>query len=249
MSEIIYTPKESTSKLLLKCDHVTKSYTGRKGQEVSILRDINLTVNAGEIVIITGRSGCGKTTLLTLLAGLDRPTSGSINLDGEELQSLDNEKLANLRRNKIGIIFQNFNLLPSWTAFENIEAALLHTGMLISERAEKITALLEQLGLTAQQDNLPAEMSMGQQQRVAIARTLVHTPTLILADEPTGDVDPETAKEIIELLLIPVREHGATLVITTHGNFPLEIADRVIILSDGIIKNDQEIIDLEGEIA
>lgn len=236
MSEIITTVEEvPTRKPLLKCSHVTKSYTGRKGQEIPILRDINLTVNAGEIVIITGRSGCGKSTLLTLLGGLDRPTSGSINLDGEELQSLDNEKLANLRRKQIGIIFQNFNLLPSWTAFENIEAALLHTGMSAAERAEKVMALLEQLNLKEQMENLPAEMSMGQQQRVAIARTLVHTPLLMLADEPTGDVDPETAQEIIDLLLIPVRQHGATLIITTHGNFPLNIADRVMTLSDGVI--------------
>jgi putative ABC transport system ATP-binding protein len=184
-----------------------------------------------------------------LLGGLDRPTSGSINLDGEELQSLDNERLANLRRNKIGIIFQNFNLLPSWTAFENVEAALLHTSMGMAERAEKVTALLNQLGLMEQVDNLPAEMSMGQQQRVAIARTLAHTPSLILADEPTGDVDPETAQEIIDLLLIPVRQHGATLIITTHGNFPLNIADRVLTLNDGIINESPLISDLEGALA
>ncbi len=241
MSEEILKKEETARQMtILNCNNVTKSYASRKGQEIPILRDINLTVTAGEILIITGRSGCGKSTLLSLLAGLDRPTSGVINFDGEELQTLNNEKLADLRRNKIGIIFQNFNLLPSWTAFENIEAALLHTDMLSAERVEKVTSLLDQLGLTAQSENLPAEMSMGQQQRVAIARTLVHTPTLILADEPTGDVDPETAQEIINLLLLPVRQHGATLIITTHGNFPLDIADRVVVLSDGIIKDNNE---------
>lgn len=234
---------------VLICTGVTKSYTGRKGQEIPILRNINLTVKAGEIVIITGRSGCGKTTLLSLLGGLDRVSSGTINLDGEELQTLDNEKLAKLRRGKIGIIFQNFNLLPSWTAFENVEAALLHTGMPENERAEKVNSLLEQLGISAQQENLPAEMSMGQQQRVAIARTLIHNPALILADEPTGDVDPETAREIIEQLLIPVRQRGATLIITTHGNFPLNIADRVLFLSDGIINDSPLTTDLEGALA
>ncbi len=240
---------EDIKNQLLKCGNVKKSYTGRKGQEIPILRGIDFTVNVGEIVVITGRSGCGKTTLLTMLGGLDRPTSGSINFEGKELQSLDNETLADLRRKKIGIIFQNLNLLPSWTAFENVEAALLHTGMPEAERAEKVTALLEQLGLMEQRDNLPAEMSMGQQQRVAIARTLAHQPALILADEPTGDVDPETAQEIINLLLLPVRQHNATLIITTHGNFPTDIADKVLILNEGIIKDTAKINKLGETIA
>lgn len=228
-------PNTEAREPLLACYQVAKSYTGRRGQDIPILRAIDLVVHPGEIVVITGRSGTGKSTLLSLLGGLDRPTSGSIQFAGQALQMLGNEALAELRRTQIGIIFQNFNLLPSWTAFENVEAALLHTGMPPAERARQVRALLEELGLGAQLDNLPAEMSMGQQQRVAIARTLINAPSLILADEPTGDVDPETAAQIIDYLTAPVKARGATLVITTHGHFPLEIADQVLLLKDGTL--------------
>jgi len=236
MSETAMQPDvPATREPLLTCSQVAKEYVGRQKQVVPILRDINLTIYAGEIAIITGRSGAGKSTLLNLLCGLDRPTAGAIHFNDQPLHTLDNETLATLRRTYIGIIFQNFNLLSSWTAFENVEAALLHTGMSATDRRQAVRTLLEELGIGAQMDNLPAEMSMGQQQRVAIARTLINQPTLILADEPTGDVDPETAAQIIDYLTAPVKSRGATLVITTHGHFPLATADQLLTLNNGEI--------------
>ena len=192
-----------------------------------------MAVKPGEIVTITGRSGEGKSVLLWLLSGLDRPDSGQVVFMGRSLDGLSNRELARLRGDEIGIIFQNFNLVASWTAVENVESAMRHNGMNPQERRQKAVAALAELGLGERLDNLPAELSIGQQQRVAIARTLVNDPTLILADEPTGDVDPETAREIIDLLLAPVKEKGATLIVATHGNLPLDEAHRMLVLKEG----------------
>ncbi|MBI3040032.1 ATP-binding cassette domain-containing protein, partial [bacterium] len=134
---------------------------------------------------------------------------------------------------KIGIIFQNFNLLTSWTAFENVDAVLMHQGLKKSDRREKVEKLLTDLGLGNRMNNLPSELSIGQQQRVAIARTLANEPSLILADEPTGDVDPETAEEIISHLMRPVKQNNTTLVVATHGSFPGKYADKTFVLKDG----------------
>ncbi|MHB9023561.1 MAG: ABC transporter ATP-binding protein [Armatimonadota bacterium] len=220
---------------LLECRGVTKSFSIKR-KTFPILTGVSFVAQPGEVVVITGKSGAGKSTLLSLLGGLDRPTSGSIVFAGRALETLSGEALAQLRREQLGIIFQNFNLLPSWTTFENVEAALLHSSLPPSERRAKVRALLNELGLGERLDNLPAELSVGQQQRVAVARTLVNGPTLILADEPTGDVDPETAQEILARLLAAVRERGAILVVATHGGFPLEHADRVLLLQDGTLQ-------------
>ncbi|MBI3910148.1 MAG: ABC transporter ATP-binding protein [Armatimonadetes bacterium] len=221
-----------TNCLLLECRDLRKTFVVKR-QEICVLESITFSVNRGEIVVLTGKSGAGKSTLLGILAGLDRPTSGSAIFEGRPLESMTNEALAWLRRRDIGIVFQSFNLLPSWTAFENVEAALMHTGLSKSARRQKVVALLEALGLGARLDNLPAELSVGEQQRVAVARTLIHAPKLLLADEPTGDVDPETAQEIIARLVAPVKETGATLIVATHGIFPQEIADTVFQMKDG----------------
>jgi len=220
--------------ILLQCTDLRKTFTLRE-REIRVLDGVNLSVARGETVVITGRTGAGKSTLLALLGGLDRPTAGTVALGGRNMEALSNEELAQLRRTQIGIVFQSHNLLPSWTARENVEAALLHTGTPAARRRERAKALLSELGLGDRMDNLPAELSVGQQQLVAIARALATEPALLLADEPTGDVDPESAQEIIRLLASPVKERGAALVVATHGAFPLDAADRVLYLKDGAL--------------
>lgn len=217
---------------IISCRHLTKHFMIKR-RGVEVLNDIELTIRAGEIVGIVGRSGTGKSTLLQLLAGFERPTSGTVTIQGQELQQLSESERAKLRRTSLGVIFQNFNLLPSWNVLENIEAPMMHTRMPRSERRARAMALLDRLGLIKQFEHLPAELSVGQQQRVAIARALVNEPSIVLADEPTGDVDPETGDEIIGCLMELVREGGVTLIVATHGVFPKASGDRWLTLCDG----------------
>jgi len=219
---------------VLECNSLIKEFTVG-GKTIAVLNGINFSINRGESVVIRGRSGAGKSILLWLLCGLEQPTSGEILFEGQSLNSLSNSQLASLRHNKIGIIFQNFNLIASWTALENVESALLHSDHTKKAKLKKAAEILTELGLEQRLNNLPAELSIGEQQRVAVARTLINEPSLILADEPTGDVDPETAKEIIQMLKQPVKERGASLLVTTHGNFPLKEADRILSLENGLI--------------
>ncbi|MFZ2955476.1 MAG: ABC transporter ATP-binding protein [Candidatus Ozemobacteraceae bacterium] len=221
-----------TPEIFLDAKGIFKSFR-RDGQEIPILNGIDLALPCGTVTVIRGRSGTGKSTLLSLLAGLDRPTSGSINLNGNFLERLDNESLALLRKQTLGFVFQSFNLLPSWTARENVEAVLMHSGLPPERRREKVVALMTKLDLSERLEHLPHQLSVGQQQRVAVARTLVNEPQLILADEPTGDVDSETAAEMLNLLIGSVREKGATLLVATHGSFPLKLADRLYSLENG----------------
>lgn len=225
---------ENQNGYILQGFNLKKSYV-KNGREIPVFDKIDAGFPQGKISVITGRSGAGKSTLLNLLGGLDEPTSGSVHFDGIELGTLSNAQLADLRGKYIGIIFQNFNLLSSWTAYENVEAALFHADISDKERREKVCSLLTSLGLGDRLDNFPAELSVGQQQRVAVARTLVHEPKLILADEPTGDVDPETAKDIIYRLVEVVKSKGTTLVVATHGTFPLDIADKVYSIKNGAL--------------
>ena len=211
---------------------LVKTFTVR-GKEIPVLRGLDIAVAPGEIVTVRGKSGAGKSVLLWLLSGLDRPTGGDVYFEGQPMAMFSNAATAYLRRHKIGVIFQNFNLVASWTACENVAAALEGDGYKAEEAKQKASAILSELGLGERLNNLPAELSVGQQQRVAVARTLAGEPSLILADEPTGAVDPETADEIVQMLLKPVRERGAALVVTTHGHFPEHIANRLFKLQDG----------------
>jgi putative ABC transport system ATP-binding protein len=217
---------------IIKCENITKNFKVKK-REIQILKGINLSVNKGEIIVITGKSGTGKSTLLNILGGLESQTSGSVIFNQQIMENMSNDELSDLRRKNIGIIFQNFNLIPTWTAIENVESAVMHIGLNKSARIQKAISLLNEFGLEDRLDNLPAELSIGQQQRVAIARAFMNDPTLILADEPTGDVDPETAQVIIESLITPVKQRSVTLIVATHGVFPFDIANRVFFIENG----------------
>ena len=211
---------------------VKKSFPVRTG-EIKVLDGVSFNVAAGEVVLIRGRSGAGKSTLLNIISGLEKANSGQIVFNGKVVTDMSLSQLAELRATCIGIIFQSFNLIPTWTAVENVEAVLMHRGISKSERKEKAEKILTELGLQDRFENLPAELSVGQQQRVAIARTLVNSPKLVLADEPTGDVDPETAGEIMELLMNRVKQDKVAMIIVSHGVFDDKYADRTLYLKDG----------------
>ncbi len=218
---------------ILKCSNITKSFKIR-GKPIEVLKSIDLEVFPGELVVIRGRSGQGKTVLQWILSGIDSPTSGEILIEGIPYNSLTREELSNIRRKKIGLIFQNFNLIPSWNALENVESALLNSGLSPGERTQKAVAMLNEMNLGERLDNLPIELSVGQQQRVALARALINEPSLIIADEPTGNVDEETANDMLKILIPYVREKKSAMVVTTHGYFEGEhLADRLFQLKDG----------------
>jgi putative ABC transport system ATP-binding protein len=204
-------------------------------ETIRALRGIDLRVERGEVLAVRGRSGSGKTTLLNLLGGLDRPTSGSVEVDGVEISTLGEAELDALRRTAVAFVFQSFGLLPILSAAENVELPLRLLRTAPDERDRRVTELLERVGLAGRANHRPHELSGGEQQRVAIARALAARPKLLLADEPTGQLDSETGHTIISLLRSVVREEGVTAVIATHDPLMLDIADRVVELRDGTI--------------
>jgi putative ABC transport system ATP-binding protein len=218
--------------VLLECLNLSKVFH-LHGREIPVLNRVQLSVQQGEIVVISGRSGAGKSTLLHILAGLDRPTQGTVTLNNQSLTTLSNQALSLIRQTQIGMIFQRFNLLPSWTALENVQATLFHSTLSLSERQHRARALLTDLGLAERCDHLPFELSVGQQQRVAVARALVNSPALVFADEPSGEVDSETGTEIVNCLVRCVKKQNSTLIVATHGAFPTHIADRRLHLTAG----------------
>jgi putative ABC transport system ATP-binding protein len=211
---------------------VTKLY--QKGRRtVPAVRGLDLTISGGEWLAVQGRTGHGKSTLLNLLGGLDRPTDGTIELDGTDLGALRETQLTALRAEKIGFIFQTFNLIPTLSAAENVEAALIPLKVSGADRRARIAAALDSVGLADRAAHLPSELSGGQQQRTAIARALVKEPTVVLADEPTGNLDEDTRDEIIGLLERLWRERGLTLVLVTHDSAIARRAQRVGVMSKG----------------
>ena len=203
------------------------------GREVAALRGVDLTIPAGRFVAIRGRSGSGKTTLLNCIGGLDRPTGGEVYLEGQLLSSLSEAELTSLRRARLGFVFQSFALLPTFSAYENVELPLRIQGLSRVERRERTLRGLAVVGLRRWADHRPYEMSGGQQQRVVIARALVTRPRLILADEPTGELDSETGRRIFALLQRIVEREHVTLVMATHDPLVLEYAALVYELEDG----------------
>jgi len=213
---------------------VTKLY--HKGrQTVPAVRELNLVIDDGQWLAVQGRTGHGKSTLLNLLGGLDRPTSGTIELDGQDLGRLSEDRVTRLRARSIGFIFQTFNLVPTLSAAENVEAALIPLRIGAAERRRRVDAALDSVGLADRARHLPGELSGGQQQRAAIARALVKEPTVLLADEPTGNLDEDTRDEIINLLEKLWRERGLTLILVTHDTAIAQRAERVGVMSKGLL--------------
>jgi putative ABC transport system ATP-binding protein len=205
---------------------------------VAALSGVDLNVDEGSLVAIHGRSGSGKTTLLNLLGGLDRPTSGTVRLDGDELTELTEAELVEVRRDKIGFIFQAFGLIPILTARENVEIPMRLTHAAVAERSERSRILLNLVGLGDRSEHRPHELSGGEQQRVAIARALANQPRVLLADEPTGQLDSTTGRMIMDLIHALVVSEGVTAIVATHDPALVAVADRVIELSDGRIVAD-----------
>jgi len=225
------------SDALIRIDHLTKSYT-RGGQRIEVLRDINLEVRRAEFVSLMGPSGSGKSTLLNLIAGIDQPSSGTIAIDGINIATLDESELADWRAANVGFIFQFYNLMPVLTAFENVELPLLLTNLSRKQRKAHVEATLEMVRLADRMDHYPNELSGGQQQRVAIARALVTDPTLIVADEPTGDLDRATGEEVLLLMDELHRDLGKTIVMVTHDPKAAARAGRMIHLEKGVLVDD-----------
>jgi putative ABC transport system ATP-binding protein len=219
---------------LVEVRDLTKSYR-RDSQVIPVLEDLSLDVEKGEFLALMGPSGSGKSTLLNLLAGLDRPTSGAIRVDGREVSRMSNKELAAWRATHVGFIFQLYNLLPVLTACENVELPLLLTRLSKKERREHVTTALQVVGLGDRMGHYPRQLSGGQEQRVGIARAIVSDPALILADEPTGDLDAASAAEILTLLQRLNDEYGKTIVMVTHDAHAAERADRVMHLEKGVL--------------
>jgi putative ABC transport system ATP-binding protein len=213
---------------------VSRTYGNGSGL-VHAVRDVDLHIADGELVAIVGPSGSGKTTLLQLLGALDRATSGGVLFEGRELGSLSDAELTRLRLETMGFVFQQFNLIPTLTASQNVEAALAPSGLDVHERRERTAAALGAVGLAHRRDHLPSQLSGGEQQRVAIARAVANAPRVLLADEPTGNLDSETGGEIIELLASFARERGQTVVIVTHDLEVVARAARIVRMHDGRI--------------
>ncbi|MHB8993383.1 MAG: ABC transporter ATP-binding protein [Chloroflexota bacterium] len=221
---------------MIKVSNLTKIY--RMGEiEVGALRGVDLEIQDGELAAIMGPSGSGKSTLMNVLGCLDQPTGGSYHLDGIEVGSLSDDQLAEIRNRKIGFVFQSFNLLPRRTALEQVELPLLYSSS--NHREERAKEALALVGLATRMDHKPTEMSGGQQQRVAIARALVTNPSIILADEPTGNLDTRSSEEIIESFLRLNRERGITVVFVTHEPDIAAHTRRVIHIRDGQISSDE----------
>ena len=223
---------------VLECDNLTKVY--HQGENIiSAAKTCNFTVEEGEFVAIVGTSGSGKSTLLQLCGGLDVPSGGTVYINGRDIYKLKSEELAEYRRKHIGFIFQNYNLIPVFTALENIIMPSLLDGRKLSY--PHINELLEILGIADRIHHLPHELSGGQQQRVAVARALINYPSLMLADEPTGNLDKNSAKELMELLLKTKAVQHQTLIMVTHDDNIAAMADKVYRMDDGVLSQDTKI--------
>jgi putative ABC transport system ATP-binding protein len=215
---------------------LTKAYR-RGGQEVPVLTDIDLDIAQGEFVALMGPSGSGKSTLLNLIAGIDKPTGGTLHVEGQDIAAMSEADLADWRAQSVGFIFQFYNLLPVLTAFENVELPLLLTGLSRRERREHAQTALAMVGLGDRMSHYPSELSGGQQQRVAIARAIITDPALLVADEPTGDLDRVSARDVLDLMDRLNAQLGKTIIMVTHDQRAAEAARRVIHLDKGVLSD------------
>ena len=217
---------------LVQIEHLSKSYQ-RGGQRVPVLTDISLDIQPGDFTALMGPSGSGKSTLLNLIAGIDKPDSGILRVDGLDIAAMSESDLAAWRAGTVGFIFQFYNLMPVLTAFENVELPLMLTGLSRRERRERVELTLSMVGLSDRMDHLPSELSGGQQQRVAIARAIVTDPRLIVADEPTGDLDRQSAADVLALLNQLNQELGKTIIMVTHDAHAAQQARQLVHLEKG----------------
>ena len=223
---------------ILRVQNLTKKY-GKKEAMVTAINDVSFSVEQGEFVAIIGASGSGKSTLLHLMGGVDKPTSGKVFVNETDIYSLNNDNLAIFRRRQVGLIYQFYNLIPILNVKENITLPCNLDGKKVD--SDRLNDLIKTLGLENRVYHLPNELSGGQQQRVSIGRALINNPALVLADEPTGNLDSKSSKDIIDLLKLSNKKYNQTLVLITHDNKIAEEADRVITIEDGIIKSDEVI--------
>ena len=223
---------------LMRIEHLTKVY-GSGENAVHAVDDVSFSVEKGEFLAIIGPSGSGKSTLLHILGGVDRPTSGKVYVDGQDVYAQDEEALAIFRRRQVGLVYQFYNLIPVLNVVENLTLPVLMDGRAVNQ--ERLGELLDTLGLRGREKHLPNQLSGGQQQRVSIGRALMNAPAVVLADEPTGNLDSRNSQEIVELLKLSNRKYGQTLVVITHDeNIALQ-ADRIIAVEDGHITRDERL--------
>jgi putative ABC transport system ATP-binding protein len=231
---------QTEARPIIELEHIHKVYT-MGDVEVHALRGVSLTVTQGEFVAIMGASGSGKSTTMNIIGCLDRPTRGTYILDGEDVSQMSKDERADIRCQKIGFVFQGFNLLSRTSALENVELPMLYAGLDTEERHQRAMEALHSVGLAGREQNHPNQLSGGQQQRVAVARALVNRPALILSDEPTGNLDSRTSVEVMDIFQRLNRERGITLVLVTHEPDIAEYADRVIVFKDGRINKDYRV--------
>ncbi len=225
--------------MLLKTENLVKDYHVGK-ETIHALRGVDLEVKEGDFLVISGPSGSGKTTLLNLIGCIDKPTSGEVYIEGKPMSKLSESKLAELRKQKIGLIFQTFNLIPVLSAYENVEYPLLLLGLGRRERHRRVSALLEEVGLTQMARRRPDELSGGQRQRVAIARALVTNPKIVLADEPSANLDSETSEQVMRIMKRLNEEHEAAFIVVTHDPVVSQYAQRILHIRDGQLHDSRE---------
>ncbi|KMY67989.1 macrolide ABC transporter ATP-binding protein [Desulfocarbo indianensis] len=223
---------------IVQCDHVNKTY--RQGNiQVRALREVSLEVDKGGFVALSGPSGSGKTTLLNIIGGLDLADSGAVVVDGESLEQMSQTQLAEMRLQKVGFVFQAYNLVPVLSALENVEFVMLLQGVPTDERRKRARAILDAVGLEGRHDRRPRELSGGQQQRVAVARAIVSNPAIVLADEPTANLDSKTGQGLLEMMRQMNQERGVTFIFSTHDQMVMDFARRLVIIRDGQVVDDR----------